>query len=406
MPGKAKKVGAGARIESKQLAALEEITNEIVFSKRQCLGNVVRDETVLKVHPQQNPPVRNQPIIFSHDGDPYHYLDLNKTCFQFKIKLTQADDADLPDGAAVAPINDVAHSMFRRITTFINSIEVSVNDNLYAYKAFIARALTHTKSMNAGIDSVWSIFEKDAPTGHYNSTNNANNTGMESRRAKFAASRIVTVRMRPRDAIWNQDRDIPPNFPIKIVFDRVTDAFLTMEHVVAGGASANYRIHVTDAVMLLCLKNVSPEIAEQNYRQLCSTEGLCYNLRPIDARVLTIPQNSRNAYFTNVYTGMLPTTFGFCLVDATSFNGDATRNPFYFHHYNLDLVRVKINNTIWRNDTLETNFAAGVNQDYKSAYSLFLDQLGFRSGEPALDVSEAEWGSTHNIWIFDTIPDA
>ena len=210
----------------------------------------------------------------------------------------------------MAPINDVAHSMFRRITTFINSIEVSVNDNLYAYKAFIARALTHTKNMNAGIDSVWSIFEKDAPTAHYNSTNNANNLGMERPREKFATSRVVTIRMRPRDAIWNQARDIPPNFPIKIVFDRVTDAFVTMEHVAAGGASVNYRLHVTDAEMHLCLKNVSPEIAEQNYRQLCSTEGLCYNLCPMDARVLTIPQNSRNAYFTNVYTGTLPTTFG------------------------------------------------------------------------------------------------
>ena len=182
MPAKTKKAVSGARIESKQLAALEEITSEVEFSKRQCLGNVVRNETVLKVHPQQNPPVRNQPIIFSHDGDPYHYIDLNKTCFQFKIKITQADDTNLPDGTAVAPINDVAHSMFRRITTFLNSIEVSVNDNLYAYKAFIARALTHTKSMNAGIDSVWSIFEKDAPTDQYNSTNNANNLGMERRR--------------------------------------------------------------------------------------------------------------------------------------------------------------------------------------------------------------------------------
>ena len=182
MPAKTKKAVAGARIGSKQLAALEEITGEVEFSKRQCLGNVVRNETVLKVHPQQNPPVRNQPIIFSHDGDPYHYLDLNKTCFQFKIKLTQADDANLPAGTAVAPINDVAHSMFRRIKTFINSIEVSVKDNLYAYKPFIARALTHTKSMNAGIDSFWSIFEKDPPTDQYNSSNNANNLGMERRR--------------------------------------------------------------------------------------------------------------------------------------------------------------------------------------------------------------------------------
>jgi len=120
MPAKTKKAVAGARIGSKQLAALEEITGEVEFSKRQCLGNVVRNEAILKVHPQQNPPVRNQPIIFSHDGDPYHYLDLNKTCFQFKIKITQADDGNLPGGTAVASINNVSHSMFRRITTFIN----------------------------------------------------------------------------------------------------------------------------------------------------------------------------------------------------------------------------------------------------------------------------------------------
>ena len=57
--------------------------------------------------------------------------------------ITKSDGVTVPDiSKKVAPINNIAHSLFESVRLTINDIPISISPNNYGYKAYINNALT------------------------------------------------------------------------------------------------------------------------------------------------------------------------------------------------------------------------------------------------------------------------
>ena len=52
----------------------------------------------------------------------------------------------------------------------------------------------------------------------------------------------------------------------------------------------------------------------------------------------TIPQNHMDVSHEKLFSGQLPTRIVIGLVDNRAYNGDLTRNPFNFGHFNLNEI--------------------------------------------------------------------
>ena len=62
--------------------------------------------------------------------------------------ITKSDGVTLPDtGKKVAPINNIAHSLFESVRLTINDIPISISPNNYGYKAYINNALTDNSTI-------------------------------------------------------------------------------------------------------------------------------------------------------------------------------------------------------------------------------------------------------------------
>ena len=85
----------------------------------------------------------NSPIEFHVPGNGEHYIDLARLQLHLRCKITKADGSDIDDGAKVAPVNLMLHSLFSQVNVLLNERFISDSSNTYPFKAYIETLLTH-----------------------------------------------------------------------------------------------------------------------------------------------------------------------------------------------------------------------------------------------------------------------
>ena len=86
-------------------------------------------------------------LEFNIPGAPDLYRDLNNSYLMVKLKITQADGADLAADAKVAPVNLALHSLFNNASVTLCGKEISEKDTLYPYRAYLETLLTYNPNV-------------------------------------------------------------------------------------------------------------------------------------------------------------------------------------------------------------------------------------------------------------------
>ena len=92
---------------------LEAAAGEYDYQERPLVQTSVVRDGHYKIFSNPNPPTRHQPIVFEFKGDPYRYIDLNDSYFEFVVRVTGAAEAALEavSKIEVGPINYLAQTM-------------------------------------------------------------------------------------------------------------------------------------------------------------------------------------------------------------------------------------------------------------------------------------------------------
>ena len=238
-------------------------------------------------------------------ADPYRYIDLNDSNFEFVGRVTGAAEAALEAVAniEVGPINYLAQTMWKSVRTQINGVDVSPNDSMYAYKAFVSHVITTTKSANENSAKIFEAWDVDRPAAHYGAVAKGNNLGLAGRITKFCNNTDVRLFIRPVDAIWCHERALPHGFSLKIQFERQPETYTMMGD---GAHPAAPELHVRRAIMHLKTGQVAREHAEAHKEALDSQGGIIMDLKIAGARVIEVPQGMTSYNISNVYNGTLP----------------------------------------------------------------------------------------------------
>ena len=78
--------------------------------------------------------------------DAANVILIQDTFVEVTCVITKSDGVTLPDvGKKVAPINNIAHSLFESVRLTINDIPISLSPNNYGYKAYINNVLTYSQ---------------------------------------------------------------------------------------------------------------------------------------------------------------------------------------------------------------------------------------------------------------------
>lgn len=291
----------------------------------------------------------NAPLEFHITGGDEDYLDLFNSFLYLSFSIRHQDgtairapQAQQPDETVVFPINYISSTLFKSIEVYLNGVQVSTNDNLYAYRSFLETQLTYGLGSKVGFLQS-SMFYPDTanPDLHDNTLNNEDcvNVGARTRYLKTRLSVEKEVITKVHTPLFAQSKLLLNKMDLRIKFNRNDSKFCLMSRL----ADVNYSVSISKACMYIRHKKVAESVRESIEAALVNERRVKYPLIQSDMKFFTRPQGQSDLSEYNIVNGYLPKVVVVGLVRSDAFNGHAHRNPFNFHHFDLESIALRKN---------------------------------------------------------------
>lgn len=271
------------------------------------------------------------PLEFFIAGTGEDYLDLNNTLLYTRVKITNPDGSDIPDGAPVGLVNYPAASIFSQVDVSLGDRLVSQSCNTYPYRCII-EAL-----MNFGKDTLESsftagLFYKDTAGSMDAADPGGPNAGLTKRAAFTNASAVVELLSPIHSDIFFQPKLLISGTDLRLRLTRAKDEFCLM-----AGNDVAYKLHIVSASLFVKKVTVSPPVRLGHAQALLSATAK-YAIERVAVKNFSVPAGARVSNHENLFLGTLPKSIILAMTDNTAFSGAYDRNPFAFKHFNLEFL--------------------------------------------------------------------
>ena len=358
------------------------------------------------------------------------YLDLSKTILIVEGTV-EASNGTSQVTASQAPVNNFLHSLFKQVDVYLNGKQVTPAMGTYPYRAYIETLLNYDVSAKKSQLSS-ALYFKDTP-GHMEEggglpstidikTNINQTTGVSeknitinnvmisgtgnqgfAKRSKFISEGKKFVLSGPIFSdIFMCDRLLLNMVDLKVVLNRTPNAFCLMD-VATATNQINPRVKFEDVVLKIRKVKVDETVSIANEQILKRTPAL-YPIRRVECKALTIPANLPRVRKDNIFSGMIPKSFVFGLVDAAAFSGiyggdqGSSKgfkygNPYNFRHYNVSTITLTVNGEEVPFKQLTLDYKGGnteKNKDFVQAYNTLFSGTGKMYTNTGLDITREE----------------
>ena len=375
------------------------------------------------------------------------YLDLSKTILIVEGTV-EASNGTSQVTASQAPVNNFLHSLFKQVDVYLNGKQVTPAMGTYPYRAYIETLLNYDVSAKKSQLSS-ALYFKDTP-GHMEeggglpstidiktNTNQTTGVGKDSnkftinnvmisgtgnqgfaKRSKFISEGKKFVLSGPIFSdIFMCDRLLLNMVDLKVVLNRTPNAFCLMD-VATAVNQINPRVKFEDVVLKIRKVKVDETVSIANEQILRRTPAL-YPIRRVECKALTIPANLPHVRKDNIFSGMIPKSFVFGLVDAAAFSGiyggdqGSSKgfkygNPYNFQHYNVSTITLTVNGEEVPFKQLTLDYKGGnteKNKDFVQAYNTLFSGTGKMYTNTGLDITREEYDKGYTLYVFDLTPD-
>jgi len=121
-----------------------------------------------------------------------------------------------------------------------------------------------------------------------------------------------------------------------------------------------------------------------------------------DVRTTTINAGTINTTIENIINGQLPRRCFVFFTSNESFNGSFKKNPYYFHHYDVNYIACYLNSVQYPRRAYQPDFENGI---YAREYIEFFRAADQLSTFPQITFSQAEYAKGRTIFGFNFSPD-
>ena len=301
-------------------------------------------------------------VSFTISGNSPRYVDLSKTELKVKLKIinTGTKAPFVQDAAHSAlPIDMFLHTMWKSVDIKINGTLVSSSSTDYMYKAFLENLLSYSESTrriqmsSIGFTGESGNFAARLPDkAPYN-------TGLKKRKEWFTslaknqpAPTFVEFAGKLCADICNQDRLILNNCRIFIELFPNTDAF----RLITFPDNTIAKVEIEDIKLNVCKVQIDSRVHMGISKGLDLTPAL-YPFRKSQIITHNINKDVFSATFEDQFQGLVPNRLIIGLVDAQSYAGSYTSNPFHFQDFNVEEVGFYVDNVPTPTKPIEINFS-------------------------------------------------
>ena len=339
------------------------------------------------------------PIEFVVNGSGQEYIDLANTQIYVKTQIVQANGDNIPNDAAVGPVNNLLHSLFSEVDVKVNDTLLSSTNNTYSYRSYLETLLTYGKDAKES-QLTSSLFYKDT-SGHMDVAvvdgANATNAGLNKRQTFFSESRITEMIGRIHADLFFQEKYLLSDVGLRLRFVRNKDSFTLMSAQV----NASFQLRILDCKLYVRKVKISPTVFLAHARAF-EIGNAKYPIKRVVCKTFTVPRGNMDFSQENLFTGQLPTRLVLGCVDNDAFNGTYIKNPFNFKHLNLSQLKVYIDGQHQYIKPLDLNFAQN---QYAAAYMTLYSGTGKLFKDEGNFIERTEYCNGYTLYAFDLTPD-
>ena len=374
--------------------------NECMLPEFSLFDNIPVQHQVEKTFYQEFTPISlindKAPITIVAHGAPNQCWALYKSFLTVTCKITKDDGTAIVAASDATTSNDVLNSLFSQIDMELGDKQVSDNNNLNPYRAYIESTLSYSEDAQ----KTWmrgNLYAKDT-AGQFDVFSKADgsaNLGAKERGAYFNLSAEVQLSGRPHCDLFTQDRAILPNCKLTIRLIPSRDNFILMCPVETTVVA--YKIKIMDVRLNLCTLQISDSLNLAVHKMLQTTNAR-YPLTRVTMKHLSIPIGTTNVLQDNLYLGKIPKRVVLGLVTDASMGGGYQQNPFNFAHHGLNYLVLNVNGDMVPNKPLTPDFAG---RKYLREYNMMFEGMrGLYSNSP-VNITYNEFGNGYAFFVFD-----
>ena len=340
------------------------------------------------------------PIEFVITGSGEEYVDLSETYLQVTAQIVQTDGADLSqtrasdgtvsgDDADVGPVNLWLHSLFSQVDVSLNERLVTPSLNTYPYRAYLETLLSYGPAAKESYLTA-SLWSKD--TAAHMDDHTSQNKGFKERQKSTLTSKQIVLIGRPHLDLCFQDRLMLNGVDIKMRLVRSKDTFSLM---------GDGRVRIRDVALHVRKVKVHPSV-QLNHIKGLERMTAKYPVCRVETKVFSIPRGNMMANQENLFLGQLPKRLVIGMVENTAFNGHKDKNPYNFHHFDVDYLALNVDGKQVPAKPLTPNFTDDL---CTRSYASLFTGTGFMGHDRGNQISLEEYSKGFTLFAFDLTPD-
>lgn len=342
----------------------------------------------------------------------FGFFDSYRDCFNSYLKLeVMLDDGTgaglkaIPQEIKVSCVNNLLGSMFSQCNVFLNTKPISAQETNLPLRHYIESKFNFSAN-EINNKLAGNLFIAD--TAGQLDMMTKENVGFEER-GKFISKLEPFTLVGPiSNDLFAQPRFLLSNVDLRVILTLENKDFIML----STDAADKSFLRITDASLFIPHITVSPDILLAHERILAS-RNCVYNIKKIDVRTFTVSPNSTTFTLDNIVIGELPSLLIFGFVDTASLNGNRTKNPFNFKHYNIQSFNLSVNGFQFLPKPLEFNFKPKLTTDKTlhsaneaaHAYFRLHRELQFHMVDRGCNISAEEIVNGSFLLPFDLTPD-
>jgi len=339
------------------------------------------------------------PVDFSVLNGSGSFIDLQRSKIETTFKITKANGTDLVTGDSklVGVVNNIGHSMWTNIEVQVNGKTVTENTNLYPVKALFCHLLNHSPDSLAtkGVTTCGYKRDTEPEVNDLKLDANSPNVGFRERSIPFAESKMVTMNIRPYVDIFNTNQYFPDNTTLNIRLYPSSNKFCLMSD------GTEFKVAIEGVKFIAYTVEASTGVILAQAKLLAQTHRMSFPFEKIAISQRIIPQGVSNYTMNALYQANLPRRVILMFVNNEHINGQFTSNPFYFHHFNLTDISMKVDGEEYPREGYKMDF---IKKDYTDAYNKVLEGLGFDVDNTAIDLTPSVWANGLTFFVFKLSP--
>lgn len=280
-------------------------------------------------------------FILQPAGD--SYLLTGNIALYCKARVVREGGNPLTAGDVVAPVNCLGTAMWEHTEVSLNDYVLSgASSTNTHYKGYIETLLSYD-AVSRDTHLRAQMFALDTP-GHYQDFAEAGeNLGFRERRAVVENSSVFDMMSPITNDFLRSNNHLAPANKLTIKLYKARDGFL-----LCSDDMTRYKVEILDLKLYYQRVRLRDSIPPPNIERYLTSRT--------ELKRFPVPRGMTTYNFTLHHGGKLPKAIVLAQVATSAAEGSYDRNPFYFQHFSVNKLCLRVNGRQVPSDILTPNF--------------------------------------------------